>query len=155
MKKQYLFIALIISISLMLGSWVDPNTIDVYDAQIYIYDKHNSVTDLSGDIQYFLHDYNGICYSSNGYIYNSLGSAITGRALIRGTEYNIRIDSFGGLSVYQPYYQNNIERWHWQPYNMVDDQIPGSLTETNTILYVIAFLALIISIFIAVKMVIK
>lgn len=153
MKKLYIILCILLT--LFLGSWVDPNTIDVYDAQIYIYDKHQSVTDLSGDIQYFLHDYDGICYSSNGYIYNSNGSAITGRALIRGTEYNIRLDSFGGLSVYQPYYQNNVERWHWQPYNMVDDQIPGSLTETNTLLYVIVFLALFSTIPAVMKMVVK
>lgn len=151
MKKQYLLIATIILISLMLVSWIDPRTIDTYEGEIYIYDKVYDVSDLSGDIEFFLHSYDGLALDTSGYIYNSLGSAITGRALINGTEYNIRIDSFGGLSIQQSYYQNNYERTTWQTYHLIMDNIPGNLTIDNLSNIIVILLGLSLLIFFIVK----
>lgn len=151
MKKQYFLMAAIILISLMFGSWVDPRTIDTYEGEIYIYDKVYDVSDLSGDIEFFLHSYDGLILDTSGYIYNSLGSAITGRALINGTEYNIRIDSFGGLAIQQSYYQNNYERTTWQTYHLIMDNIPGHLSFDNTTNIIVLITSLSILLFTIVK----
>lgn len=151
MKKKYILMVAIIFISLMLGSWVDPRTIDTYEGDIFIYDKVYDVSDLSGDIELFLHSYDGLALDTSGYIYNFLGSAITGRALINGTEYNIRIDSFGGLSIQQSYYQNNYERTTWQTYHLVMENIPGQLSYSDTNSAIIAIASMSILIFLVVK----
>lgn len=154
MAKRYisLIIALIISV-LFICSWVDPRTVDIYDADIFIYDNTYGVTDLSGSIQFFLHSYDGLAFSDSGYVYNTLGSNITGRALINGSEYSIRINSFGGLSVQQTYY-NGYERTVWQTYNMTMSKLPGSIDISDDT-FIITVIGILILALLAIKVFLK
>lgn len=111
---------------LCLCSWVDPQTVDVYNGQIAYADTQGyNVTRLSGDIQYWLEDYVGTAYDSSGYLFNTDNSIISGRALIGGQEYDVRLYSQGGFQIEQTYYTtNNIARQAWISYNLTPEVLP-------------------------------
>lgn len=110
----------------LLCSWVDPQSVDVYNGQIVYADTQGyNVTRLSGDIQYWLEDYVGTAYDSSGYLFNTDNSIISGRALISGQEYDVRLYSQGGFQIEQTYYTtNNIARQAWISYNLTPEVLP-------------------------------
>lgn len=110
----------------ILCSWVDPQTVDVYNGQIAYADTQGyNVTRLSGDIQYWLEDYVGTAYDSSGYLFNTDNTIISGRALIGGQEYDVRLYSQGGFQIEQTYYTtNNIARTAWISYNLIPEVLP-------------------------------
>lgn len=65
-KRKILIILALVSVTMIFGSWVDPRTVDVYEAEIFIYDNTYGVSNLSGDIQFFLHSYDGLALNSSG-----------------------------------------------------------------------------------------
>lgn len=110
----------------ILCSWVDPQTVDVYNGQIAYADTQGyNVTRLSGDIQYWLEDYAGTAYDSSGYLFNTDNTIISGRALIGGQEYDVRLYSQGGFQIEQTYYTtNSIARTAWISYNLTPEVLP-------------------------------
>lgn len=120
------FVLLCILSLFILCSWVDPQSVDVYNGQIAYADTQGyNVTRLSGDIQYWLEDYVGTAYDSSGYLFNTDNTIISGRALISGQEYDVRLYSQGGFQIEQTYYTtNNIARQAWISYNLTPEVLP-------------------------------
>lgn len=110
----------------MLCSWVDPNTVDVYTGQILYTDVNGyNVTQLSGDVQYWLNSYSGLAYDNGGAVLNTEVNVKSGTALIGGREYNVRFSSQGGFQIEQTYYTtNNITRTAYINYALYPDELP-------------------------------
>lgn len=120
MYKSYSFgILLLLLLTFYLSSWVDPSSVDVYHGSIqYADDGTYSVTHLSGDIQYWLSDYSGLSLDSSGFLISTKQVSRGGRALIGGTEYNIRFNSLSGLQIEQSYYYGSNLRTAYIDYNL-------------------------------------
>lgn len=148
--RFYIVLLCILSLFL-LCSWVDPLSVDVYNGQIAYADTQGyNVTRLSGDIQYWLEDYVGTAYDSSGYLFNTDNSIISGRALIGGQEYDVRLYSQGGFQIEQTYYTtNNIPRQAWISYNLTPEvlPVPYSFPELAIVyLFILVFLLVCINI---------
>lgn len=142
MRKTILFI--IPLLFLMLCSFVDPNTIDVYTGDIQFVDSQYSVTRLSGNIEYYLDDYEIIGTDNRGYLFNASDDTVNGHALINGTLYNIRLQARQGFEIEQEYYNNNITRTTWVQYNLTPDIIPSQFQApdiTIMLIFVVIFIA--------------
>lgn len=143
---------------LFLGSWVDPTSVDVYSGTLsYSDDQGYSVANLSGACQFFFEEYGSLALSS-GALYNTDSSIIQGRILVNGTEYQCRLNAFGGLSIYQSYLYTSTTssyRWAWISYNLIPDNgVPGSGSiDVLPFLFLLAFFMIII--IFGVKVVIK
>ena len=144
--RRCIVILCILSV-LMMCSWVDPETVDVYNGQIVYVDTQNlNVTRLSGNIQYWLVDYHGISYDSSGHLFNSTNTIKLGTALINGIEYDVRVNSLGGFQIEQTYYAaNNVQRTSWITYNLTPEVLP-----TNFNLPEFAIIAMFILVFLLV-----
>lgn len=121
--KKILFI-LLPFIFLTLCSFVDPETIDVYTGTIQHNDSDYNSTRLSGSITYYLDNYEDICLTSGGGLFNGSNGSYNGTAIIGGTEYNIRFNARSELQIQQYYYSNNIQRSEWVDYILYPDIVP-------------------------------
>lgn len=128
MKKLLFCFPLFVLCVFNLCSWVDPATVDVHNAVIYFDSADNNVTNLSGNIQFYLNDNVVFGLTDNGYLFNDSPSTVYGYALIRGEEYYIRFQSFGELEIQQTYYTNNIPRQTWAHYHLSIEYIPSAFT---------------------------
>ena len=121
MRKILILIPLLF---LCLCSFVDSNTIDVYTGTIQHNDSDSNSTRLSGSITYYLDNYDDICVTTGGGLFNGSNGSYNGTALIGGTEYNIRFNARSELQIQQYYYSNNIQRSEWVDYILFPDIIP-------------------------------
>lgn len=121
-------IALVI-LCIMLCSWVDPQTVDTYTGTIQYADTQGyAVTQLSGNIDYYLANYYNIGVADSGYLVNADANVKSGRALIGGTEYDVRFNSLGGFAIEQTYTTNGYTRTAWINYNLYPDIVPSDLS---------------------------
>lgn len=142
MKKILIFIPLLF---LCLCSFVDPNTIDVYTGDIQYVGSQYSVTRLSGNIEYYLDDYEIIGTDDRGYLFNASDDVVNGHALIGGVEYNIRLQARQGFEIEQEYVNNNITRTTWVQYNLTPDIIPSQFQApdlTIMLIFILVFIAI-------------
>lgn len=131
MKKYYLIFLFIPLLFISLCSFVDSDTIDVYTGDIQYVSSSNSVTRLSGNITYYLDNYDDICLTTGGGLFNGSNSTYSGTAIISGTEYNIRFNARSELQIQQSYYSNNIERTEWVNYILYPDVVPSEYEFTD------------------------
>lgn len=124
MKK--IIMLLLVILPLALGGWVDPNTINVYSGSALKTDYTYETTNLSGNVQYYLTTYDGICLDSSGRLYNSTGSAINGRVLTSYGEFQCRLPSLSGFQIYQEYVTGDYVRSTWVSYNLTPDELPST-----------------------------
>lgn len=133
---------------LMLCSWVDPNTVDVYTGSVVKTDFTQNTSNLSGQIQYFVSGYNGFCLSENGILWNTSNTARTGYMLTaNGVQYECRFPAGGGFQIYQSYVQNTTTRWVWVSYDLTPDEVP---TVYGLVEYALILIAAIVMILVAV-----
>lgn len=143
--KRFLLIAFL-TLPLILGSWVDPSTIDVYSGMIQRYDYTYDVTDLSGYIDYYLISYDDFCLDSNGYLFNASSSTSSGSLrTAAGAEYEIRFTSRSGLEIQQAYTSSGYQRTAWIGYNLVPEDLPIAFTVSEFSIVAIAVILFIIS----------
>lgn len=119
-------ILLLCLLPLILGAWVDPDTINVYSGSAVKTDFTYETTNLSGSVQYYLTTYDGICLDASGYLYNSSGTTINGRILTGYGEFQCRLSSLGGLQIYQEYVTGTSVRSTWVSYNLRPDELPST-----------------------------
>lgn len=131
MKKFYLLFFLIPLLFLSLCSFVDDETIDVYTGDIVFVSSTNSVERLSGDITYYLDNYDDICLTTGGGLFNGSNNAYNGTALIGGVEYNIRFNARSELQIQQAYYSSGYERTEWVNYILYPDVVPSEYEFTD------------------------
>ena len=124
MIKRIFCICLCILLPLMLGSWVDPNVVDVYDAQIYIATNDYPVQNLSGYCQYYLNDYENVGLTVSGYLFNTGPTNYSGSVMINGTEYPCRLNSLTELQIQQVYNTSGYDRTAWITYHAAPDVVP-------------------------------
>lgn len=143
MKKLILAFSILL-LPLLLGGWVDPDTVDVFTGYAVKSDNSYDVSDLSGSIQYYLTGYDGFCLDSNGYLFNSSSTARTGSCrTAAGYETECRFNARSGLQIQQTYYSNGIARTAWISYNLTPDTIPVSWSTTEIMLLVIGALTMV------------
>lgn len=121
-------------------SWVDPDTVDVYNGFIVFDSSSQSVTQLGGSIQFYLSNNIDFGLTDSGTVFNSTSGSVSGRALLNGIEYAIQFTSFGELQIQQTYIQNNTQRNIWVNYNLYMDQLPSSFNLSEFAPIMILFL---------------
>lgn len=139
------FIILLPLLILLMCSWVDRDTIDTYHGSIVFRESSYDVSNLSGDIEYYLMSYANIGLSDDGSLLNGSPNSVKGYALINGVEYPIQIPSNGGLQIQQEYLSNMTYRTTWVSYDLYPDVIPSafSLSELAPIFVVFLLFLLI------------
>lgn len=143
MKK--ILLILLPFIFLTLCSFVDPDTIDVYTGTIQHNDNDYNSTRLSGTITYYLDNYDDICLTAGGGLFNGSNGSYNGTAIIGGTEYNIRFNARSELQIQQYYYSGNIQRSEWVDYILYPDIIPLEYELPNFSIIIIVVIVLLIS----------
>lgn len=145
MRRCILVVCLLL-LPLLLGGWVDPDTIDVYTGYAVKADNSYDVSDLSGTVQYYLTGYDGFCLDSNGYLFNSSSTSRTGICRTSaGYELECRMNARSGFQIQQTYYSSGIARTAWISYNLVPDLLPSALTLAELALIVITVIVFIVS----------
>lgn len=134
----------------ILCSWVDPDTIDVYSGTAVKTDYTYETTNLSGSVQYYLTTYDGICLDDSGHLYNSSGSNISGRILTSYGEFSCRVSSLGGMQIYQEYVTGTSVRSTWVSYDVTPDELPSD-NDSSPIVAFFAILAVLILVFVVVR----
>lgn len=140
MKKIYLIFLLIPLLFISLCSFVDSDTIDVYTGDIQFVSSSNNVSRLSGNITFYLDNYDDICLTTGGGLFNGSNTTYSGTAIIGGSEYNIRFNPRPELQIQQSYFTNNIERTEWVNYILYPEVVPTEyeLTDLSIIFIFIA-----------------
>lgn len=127
-----------------LCSWVDPDTMDVFDASIVKTDFTYETTNLSGSAQYYLSSYDGIALDESGHLYNSSSVTINGRILTPYGEFSLRLPSLSGAQIYQEYVTGTSVRSTWVSYNLTPDALPSSGFEDALFTAVVASLIIMV-----------
>lgn len=122
MKK--ILLILLPFIFLTLCSFVDPDTIDVYTGRIRYVSSDYGAPQLSGTITYYLDNYEDVCLTSGGGLFNGSNGSYFGTAIINGTEYNIRFSPRSELEIQQTFQYNNYSRTEWVHYILYPDVVP-------------------------------
>lgn len=153
MKRCLCLSILIIVVVLSFGSWVNPDTLDLWQGNITYVSSSYDVTHLSGTIEFYLDSYDGLCLTDSGYLYNSSNVALNGSALISGTQYDIRLSSLGELQIYQQYTRNGYTYSTWVDYHLHPDDsvIPGAYSLDSMLLIFAVILLSFILILIVVR----
>ena len=138
---------------LMLCSWVDPQTVDVYPGVIRINNTSGyTVANLSGDLQFYLDNYRQLGYDSWGYVYNPTPDYYNGLALISGTQYPCRMIPNGGFQIQQTYQLNTSLRNVWIDYQLSVPELP---TGFSTPEFAIIFIAISVFLLIAINLLMR
>ena len=150
--KNSLIILLVIA-GLMMCSWVDRDTIDVYDGSIRINNGTGyTVTDLSGNVSFYLDSYRNLGFDNRGYLYNASADTYYGLALINGTEYECRMIPNGGFQIKQQYYSGTTTRTLWIDYLLTVQQLPTGLSIPE---FLIIFIGFVVFILVAINVLIR
>ena len=115
---------LCIMLPLILGSWVDPNVVDVYNAQIYQAATDYPVANLSGSCQYYLNNYENVGLTISGFLFNTGPTNYSGSVMINGTEYPCRLNSLSEFQIQQVYNTSGFDRTVWITYHAAPDVVP-------------------------------
>lgn len=145
-----IFIVFFTAAVVILCSWVDPDTIDVYSGTAVKTDYTYETTNLSGSVQYYLTTYDGICLDDSGHLYNSSGSNISGRILTSYGEFSCRVSSLGGMQIYQEYVTGTSVRSTWVSYDVTPDELPSD-TGMDPVVAYFSTLAVLILVFVVVR----
>lgn len=142
-----ILLLLVLTLPLILGSWVDPDTIDVYSGYAMINNTSGySVTDLTGDIEYYLTGYTGICLDDRGYLYNSSAVVLYGEIeTSSGVSYECRFPTKGYLQIEQEYTSSGYTRTAWIDYYLLPDVVPTPYTVVEFGIVVVAIVVFIMS----------
>lgn len=127
-KMHKLVLWILPFILFILCSWVDPDTMDVYNCSIIKTDFNYETTNLSGAAQYYLSSYDGVALDGSGYLYNSSNVTINGRILTPYGEFSLRLPSLSGAQIYQEYVSGTSVRSTWVSYNLLSDELPSTPT---------------------------
>lgn len=146
--KRFACVLLLILVLCSLCSWIDPDTLDVWQGSITFVNSSYDVTHLSGRIEFYLDSYDGLCLTDSGNLYNSSNVALNGSALISGSQYDIRLSSLGELQISQQYTRNGYTYSTWVDYHLAPDDglIPGSPFDPS-FFYVISLILVIVLLF--------
>lgn len=137
----------------MLCSWVDPQTVDVYSGTIRINNSSGyNVTNLSGDLQFYLDSYRQLGYDSWGYVYNPTPDYYNGLALISGTEYPCRMYPNGGFQIQQVYTTSGYDRNVWIDYQLSVPELPTGFSIPE---FAIIFIAIAVFFLVAINLLIR
>ncbi len=146
--KFYFFSFLILTfiVVICLGSWVDPNTVDIWQGRIAYVNSSYDVTKLSGDIEFYLDSYDGLCLTDSGYLFNISNSVINGYAKIGSNEYDIRFSSLCELQIYQSYTRSGYTYNTWVDYHLIPENglIPGSGIDSSSFIVLILIVILVV-----------
>lgn len=124
MKNTILIILCMLSI-LMLCSWVDPSSVDVYSGTISINNTTGyTVANLSGSVEFYLDNYRQLGYDSSGYVYNPTPDYYNGLALISGNQYPCRMAPNAGFQIQQVSVSTGYDRNVWVDYNLSVTELP-------------------------------
>lgn len=147
-KLSLIFIFLLLP--LLLGGWVDPETVDVYSGYARKSDNSYDVSDLSGYVEYYVTGYDGFCLDSSGYLFNSSSTSRTGQCRTSaGYELECRFNARSGFQIQQTYYTNGIARTAWISYDLIPDVVPSPFSITE-----FAMIAVTVAVFIVIAVVI-
>lgn len=138
------FILILPLILLFTCSWVDRDTIDTYYGSIVFLESSYDVSNLSGDIEYYLTSYANIGLSDDGSLLNGSPNVVKGYALINGVQYSIQIPSNGGLQIQQEYLSNMTYRTTWVSYDLYPEVIPSSFSLSDLAPIFVVFLLFIL-----------
>lgn len=137
---------LCIMLPLILGSWVDPNVVDVYNAQIYQAPTDYPVANLSGYCQYYLNNYENVGLTISGYLFNTGPTNYSGSVMINGTEYPCRLNSLTELQIQQVYRTSGYDRTAWITYHAAPDVVPQNYSVPEfSIIFAVFVVVLLIS----------
>lgn len=144
-----LLLLFFLTVPLILGSWVDPDTIDVYQGYARINNSSGyNVADLSGNVSYYVSAYDGFCLDQSGYLYNSSPTLRSGELRTsNGAVYECRFPSLGYLQIQQEYIQSGYTRTAWIDYYLIPDVVP---TPYSFIEFGIIIIAVVVFIMIAI-----
>lgn len=142
--RKILCVLLCVFCFLSFCSFVDDDTIDVYTGNVIFQSSSYDVTKLSGSITYYLDNYEDICLTSGGGLFNGSNVSYYGTALIGGTEYNIRFSPRSELQIEQVYYSNSIARSTWVNYMLVPDVIPSPWELPELVPFILVILVMIV-----------
>lgn len=123
--RKYFLLLLVLVLFLSLCSFVDPDTIDVYTGTIRYVSSDYGAPELSGTITYYLDNYEDVCLTSGGGLFNGSNGSYYGTAIIGGTEYNIRFSPRSELEIQQTFTYNNYSRTEWVHYILYPDIVPN------------------------------
>lgn len=150
--KLFLVITMVLLVILTMCSWVQPDTVDVYDGSIQYADTQGySVTRLSGFVEFYLDRSIGLARTDSGYLINTGSNALSGYVLVSGVEYPCRFLALGSEGVFQiqqSYYQNTQYRTAWITYNLTSDVLPSSYSYIE---YLVVFLAVLLALLVGVN----
>lgn len=137
---------LCIMLPLILGSWVDPNVVDVYNAQIYQAPTEYPVANLSGSCQYYLNNYENVGLTVSGYLFNTGPTNYSGSVMINGIEYPCRLNSLTELQIQQVYNTSGYDRTAWITYHAAPDVVPQNYSVPEfAIIFAVFVVVLLIS----------
>ena len=151
--KRTLSVLLCIITVFMLCSWVDPHTVDVYSGSIRINNTTDYiVSNLSGDVHFYLDSYRQLGYDSWGYVYNPSPDYYNGLALISGIEYPCRMIPNGGFQVQQVYTSSGYDRNVWIDYQLSVSELPTGFSIPE---FAIIFIAISVFLLIAINLLMR
>lgn len=142
-----LFLLFFLTLPLILGAWVDPDTIDVYSGYARINNSSGySVSDLTGDVTFYVSAYDGFCLDTAGYLYNSSPTLRSGELRTsNGAVYECRFPSLGYLQIQQEYTSSGYTRTAWIDYYLIPDIVPTPYSFIEFGIVVIAVVVFIMS----------
>lgn len=124
MRKYFVLLLTLPFIFLSLCSFVDSETIDTHTGIIQFQYSDYGAPQLSGTITYYLDNYEDICLTTGGGLFNGSNGSYYGTAIINGTEYNIRFSPRSELEIQQTFVYNNYSRTEWVHYILYPDVVP-------------------------------